>query len=56
MTMRIIKVQYSSLNYKDMLICSGNPGLIRKYPHIPGIDAAGIIVGSKSKNLKRVTK
>lgn len=52
----IIKVQYSSLNYKDMLICSGNPGLIRKYPHIPGIDAAGIIASSKSKKFKKGDK
>ncbi len=52
----IIKVLYSSLNYKDMLICSGNPGLVRKYPHIPGIDAAGIIVNSKSKKFKKDDK
>lgn len=48
----IVKVNYSSLNYKDILICSGNTGLVRKYPHIPGIDAAGIVVQSRSKKFK----
>lgn len=52
----IIKTSYSSLNYKDMLICSGNSGLVRKYPHIPGIDAAGTIVNSKSKKFKKGDK
>ena len=48
----LIKVLYSSLNYKDILICLGNPGLIRKYPHIPGIDASGIVIKSGSKKFK----
>jgi acrylyl-CoA reductase (NADPH) len=37
----LIKVDYSSLNYKDALSATGNPGVTRKFPHIPGIDAAG---------------
>lgn len=48
----LIKVNYSSLNYKDILICSGNAGLVRKYPHVPGIDAAGKVVQSESKKFK----
>lgn len=48
----IIKVSYSSLNFKDVLLCSGNPGLVRHYPHVPGIDAAGVIVHSSSKKFK----
>jgi len=40
----LIRVQYSSLNYKDALSASGNKGVTRKYPHTPGIDAAGIVV------------
>tara|TARA_B100001057_G_scaffold499871_1_gene612244 strand:- start:74 stop:1069 length:996 start_codon:yes stop_codon:yes gene_type:complete len=48
----LIKVLFSSLNYKDILICLGNPGLIRKYPHIPGIDASGIVIKSGSKKFK----
>ena len=39
----LIKVHYSSLNYKDALSASGNKGITRKYPHTPGIDAAGIV-------------
>ncbi|WFB35801.1 YhdH/YhfP family quinone oxidoreductase [Kiritimatiellota bacterium B12222] len=39
----LIKVQWSSLNYKDALSFSGNKGITRKYPHTPGVDAAGII-------------
>ncbi len=42
----LVKVLYSSLNYKDALSASGNRGITRKYPHTPGIDAAGIIVES----------
>lgn len=42
----LIKVLYSSLNYKDALSASGNRGVTRKYPHTPGIDAAGILFKS----------
>jgi putative YhdH/YhfP family quinone oxidoreductase len=37
-----IQVTHSSLNYKDALSASGNKGVTRKFPHTPGIDAAGI--------------
>ena len=40
----LIRVQYSSLNYKDALSASGNKGVTRRYPHTPGIDAAGVVV------------
>jgi acrylyl-CoA reductase (NADPH) len=39
----LIKVDYSSLNYKDALSATGNPGVTRRYPHIPGIDASGTV-------------
>lgn len=42
----LIQVHYSSLNYKDALSASGNRGVTKRYPHTPGIDAAGIIVES----------
>jgi acrylyl-CoA reductase (NADPH) len=45
----IVEVKYSSLNYKDALSASGNKGVTRKYPHTPGIDAAGIVVDSTTK-------
>uniref|UniRef100_UPI003F4912DF YhdH/YhfP family quinone oxidoreductase n=1 Tax=Niallia taxi TaxID=2499688 RepID=UPI003F4912DF len=40
----LIKVAYSSINYKDMLAVQKNGGVIRKYPMIPGIDLSGTIV------------
>ena len=49
----LIKVKYSSLNYKDALSASGNKGVTRNYPHTPGIDAAGIIEETTSKKLKK---
>jgi len=48
----LIKVAYSSLNYKDALSASGNKGVSRHYPHTPGIDAAGIVVESNSDKFK----
>ena len=48
----LIKVIYSSLNYKDALSASGNKGVTRTYPHTPGIDAAGIVVESKEDKFK----
>jgi len=39
-----IKVSHSSLNYKDALSASGNKGVTKNYPFVPGIDAAGMIV------------
>lgn len=43
-----IRVVYSSVNYKDALAATGHPGIVRKFPHVPGIDAAGIVVESES--------
>lgn len=48
----LIKVQYSSLNYKDALSTIGNKGVTRNYPHTPGIDAAGIVESSQSDLFK----
>jgi acrylyl-CoA reductase (NADPH) len=42
----LIKVAYSSLNYKDALACTGHPGVVSRFPHVPGIDAAGNVVES----------
>jgi len=44
----LVKVRYSSLNYKDALSATGNKGVTKNYPHTPGIDAAGVIVESIS--------
>jgi putative YhdH/YhfP family quinone oxidoreductase len=48
----LIQVQYSSINYKDALSATGNKGVTRRYPHTPGIDAAGLVVESSSENFK----
>lgn len=48
----LIKVKYSSLNYKDALSSIGNKGVTRNYPHTPGIDAAGIVASSTSDSFK----
>lgn len=48
----IIRVHYSSLNYKDALSATGHPGVTKKFPHVPGIDAAGTIVASKVPELQ----
>ncbi|MDT8421783.1 MAG: YhdH/YhfP family quinone oxidoreductase [Desulfuromonadales bacterium] len=40
----LVKVHYSSLNFKDALSATGNPGVTREFPHTPGIDAAGEVV------------
>lgn len=48
----IIKVLYSSINYKDALSANGNKSISKKYPHTPGIDAAGIVVKSNSDKFK----
>jgi acrylyl-CoA reductase (NADPH) len=47
----LVRVEYSSLNYKDALSASGNKGVTRKFPHIPGIDAAGTIKKSSNPSL-----
>lgn len=44
----LIDVAYSSLNYKDALSATGNPGVTRNFPHTPGIDAAGTVLESAS--------
>jgi putative YhdH/YhfP family quinone oxidoreductase len=47
----LVRVRYSSLNYKDALSASGNHGVTRRYPHTPGIDAAGVVVQSRTPAL-----
>ena len=44
----LIRVQYSSLNYKDGLAVTGKPGVIRKFPMVAGIDLAGVVEESSS--------
>lgn len=39
----LVRVQWSSLNFKDALSASGNKGVTRHFPHTPGIDAVGVV-------------
>ncbi len=48
----LIRVEYSSLNYKDALASQGHPGVVRSLPHVPGIDCAGTVVESSSANFR----
>ncbi|MBX3437331.1 MAG: YhdH/YhfP family quinone oxidoreductase [Planctomycetaceae bacterium] len=48
----LIRVQSSSLNYKDALATQGHPGVVSKFPHVPGIDAAGIVEQSDSEKFR----
>ena len=49
----LVKVEYSSLNYKDALILKNGGKLVKEYPQIPGIDFSGKVVESDSTNFKK---
>jgi acrylyl-CoA reductase (NADPH) len=49
----LIRVAYSSLNYKDGLAVTGKPGVIRTFPMVPGIDLAGVVEESSSPDFAR---
>ena len=48
----LLRVRYSSLNYKDGLSCIGNRGVTRNYPHTPGIDASGEVAESSDSRFR----
>jgi acrylyl-CoA reductase (NADPH) len=48
----VVDVEYSNLNYKDGLIMNGLGKLVREYPHVPGIDMAGIVASSDDDRYK----
>ena len=41
-----VAVEYSTVNYKDGLCVGTGGGLVRNYPHVPGIDFAGTVLAS----------
>ncbi len=47
-----VAVEYSTVNYKDGLCITGNGGLVRNYPHVPGIDFAGTVEASDDARYK----
>ncbi len=48
----VVKVHYSSLNYKDALSATGHPGVTKEFPHTPGIDAAGTVVSCSTSKVQ----
>jgi acrylyl-CoA reductase (NADPH) len=44
----LLRIEYSSINYKDALALSPTGGIVRSYPHVPGIDLAGVVESSAS--------
>ncbi|MBS4203601.1 NADPH:quinone oxidoreductase family protein [Lederbergia citrea] len=49
----LIKVAYSSINYKDSLACIPNGKIVTSYPLIPGIDLAGVVVSSQDPRYQK---
>lgn len=43
----LVRVAYSSLNYKDALAATGHPGVNKIFPHVPGVDLAGLVARSR---------
>lgn len=52
----LVKVHYAGLNYKDALSANGHKGITRKFPHTPGVDAAGEVVTDSSQTFAAGTK
>jgi len=48
----LVKIDYSSLNYKDGMILKNGGKLVKEYPHIPGIDFSGKVIESESTEFK----
>ena len=48
----LVKINYSSLNYKDALILKNGARLVKEYPHIPGIDFSGKVIESDNQDYK----
>jgi len=49
----LIKVDYSSLNYKDAMILKDGGRIVRKFPFVPGIDFSGVVVESDDEKFKK---
>ena len=49
----LVKVDYSSLNYKDALILNNGGKIVRKFPFVPGIDFSGKVIESEDSKFKK---
>ena len=52
----LVKIEYSSLNWKDGLCIGPGGGLVKKYPHVPGIDFSGTVEESSNESFKNGDK
>ena len=52
----LVKIDYSSLNYKDALILNNGGKIVRKFPVVPGIDFSGTVVESEDNKFKKDDK
>ena len=48
-----VRVTHSTLNYKDGMILQGRGRLVRQYPHVPGVDFAGVVEDSQHREWKK---
>lgn len=48
----LVAIEYSSINFRDMLACRGNLGVTRRFPYTPGVDLSGAVVKSQSEEFK----
>ena len=49
----LVKVDYSSLNYKDAMILKNGGRIVRKFPFVPGIDFSGTVIESEDSKFKK---
>ncbi len=52
----LVNVEYSNVNYKDGLCIGPGAGLVKTYPHVPGIDFAGTVETSQDDNHQKGDK
>ena len=52
----LVKIEYSSLNYKDALILNNGGKIVRKFPFVPGIDFSGTVIESEDNKFKKDDK
>ena len=51
-----VAVEYTTVNYKDGLVINGGGGLVKRWPHVPGIDFSGSVLKSEHPRIVPVTR
>ena len=52
----LVNIEYSTVNYKDGLCIGPGAGLVKSYPHVPGIDFSGTVESSNVSNYSKGDK